>query len=92
MNFDEVFNVCRARGVRLHIRDGQLRAQGRQGAVNDPLKQALLQHKERIVEMFGDGLWLDETLPDVLTIPVSVPNTVEAIRACIDEQRLHHVM
>jgi len=87
MTFDDVFTVCRARGVRLVIQGGQLRAQGRPSAVNEPLKRALAEHKARIVEMFGDGIWPDETLPDVLIIPAKTPNTESAIRSLIDVQR-----
>jgi protein-disulfide isomerase-like protein with CxxC motif len=88
MTFDDVFNVCRARGVRLVVQSGQLRAQGHAGAVNEPLKRGLAKHKQRIVEMLGDGIWPDETLPDVIEIPVAVPNTIEAITACVERQRL----
>ena len=88
MTLGDVFNVCRARGVRLAIQGGQMRAQGRPGAVNEPLKQGLAAHKAQIVEMCGDGVWPDETLPDVIVIPASVPNTESAIRACIELQRV----
>jgi len=89
MTINDVFNVCRARGVRLVIQGGQLRAQGKPGAVNEPLKQALATHKAQIVEMFGDGIWPDETLPDVIIIiPAATPNTESAIMACIDAQRV----
>jgi AmiR/NasT family two-component response regulator len=92
MTFDDVFNVCRARGVRLVIQGGQLRAQGRPGAVNEPLKQGLVEHKAQIVDAFGDGIWPDETLPDetlpdVIVIPAATPNTESAIKAVIDAQR-----
>ncbi len=88
MTLTDVFNVCRARGVRLVIQGGQLRAQGRPGAVNEPLKQGLAEHKREIVEAFGDGIWPDETLPDVIIIPASVPNTERVIMACIEAQRV----
>jgi len=88
MTFADVFNVCRARGVRLVIQAGQLRAQGKPGAVSEPLQRALAEHKAHIVEMFGDGIWPDETLPDVLIIPASVPNTESAIKLWIDAQRI----
>jgi len=88
MTFADVFNVCRARGVRLVIQGGQLRAQGKPGAVNEPLQRGLVAHKQQIVEAFGDGIWPDETLPDVIVIPASVPNTESAIMACIEAQRI----
>ncbi len=88
MTLHDVFNVCRARGVRLRIQGGQLRAQGKPGAVSEPLKRALAEHKTQIVDTFGDGVWPDETLPDVIIIPASVPNTESAIMACIDAQRI----
>ncbi len=88
MNFDDVFNVCRARGVRLVIQGGQLRAQGRKGAINDALKDGLAEHKQAIMELLGDGVFPDSTLPAVLHIAAAVPNTVEALGACIDAQRV----
>jgi hypothetical protein len=88
MTFDEVFNVCRERGVRLHISADVLRAQGRAGAVNDALKNGLREHKQAIISTFGNGVWPDGTLPDVILIPVSTPNTLENIKACVDAQRV----
>jgi hypothetical protein len=73
--------------VRLRIQGGQLRAQGRLGAVNEPLQHGLAEHKAQIIEMFGDGIWPDETLPDEIIIPASVPNTERAIKTCVDAQR-----
>lgn len=87
MTIHEVFNVCRARGVRLVIQGGQLRAQGRPGAVHEPLQRGLVEHKQEIIEAFGDGVWPDETLPDEIIIPAATPNTESVIRACIDAQR-----
>jgi hypothetical protein len=87
MTFDDVFSMCCQRGVRLVIRGGELRAQGKPGAVSEPLKRALTEHKHQIVEAFGDGIWPDETLPDVLVIPASTRNTENSIKACIDAQR-----
>ncbi len=29
----------------------------------------------------------DDTLPDEIVIPVAVPNTIEAIKSCVDAQR-----
>jgi len=74
--------------VRLVIQGGQLRAQGKPGAVSEPLQRALAEHKQAIIESFGDGIWPDETLPDVIVIPASVPITESAITACIESQRL----
>ncbi len=88
MTLADVFNVCRSRGVRLCIQGGQLRAQGKPGAVNEPLKQGLVEHKQAIVDDLGDGLWQDENLPDELTIPAATPNTERAIMACIEAQRV----
>jgi hypothetical protein len=88
MTIHDVFNVCRARGVRLIISGNELRAQGRPGAVHEPLAQGIREHKQAIIEAYGDGVWPDDTLPDVIVIPVSTPNTLEAIRACMDAQRL----
>lgn len=88
MTFHDVFNVCRARGVRLVVVGGQLRAQGRKGAVNDALRNALAEDRATIIAMYGDGIWPDTTLPDEIVVPASLPNTLEAIRACIDGQRL----
>ncbi len=92
MTFNDVFTVCRARGVRLVIQDGQLRAQGRPGSVNEPLQRGLSEHKQAIIDTFGDGIWPDETLPDFLVIPASTPNTERAIKSLIDRQRRPHLL
>lgn len=86
MTTQDVVLLCYVRGVRLVIAGDQLRAQGRKGAVNDALKQGLAEHKREIIEVYGDGVLPDETLPDEIVIPVHVPNTVEAIKSCIDAQ------
>ena len=88
MTLEDVFNVCRARGVHLVVTGKQMRARGRRGAVNDALKNALAVHKQTIVDAYGDGIWPDESLPDEIYIPASTPNTIEAIRACMNAQRL----
>ena len=87
MTFNDVFTVCQARGVRLVIQGGQLRAQGRPGAVNEPLQRGLVEHKQAIIEAFGDGIWPDENLPDMIVIPAATTNTESAIKAVIDAQR-----
>ncbi len=92
MTFSDVFNVCAARGVRLVITGDQLRAQGRKGAINDALRNGLAEHKAAIIEAYGDGIWPDETLPDEIVIPAHVPNEVQAIRVCIDSQRVREAV
>lgn len=88
MTILDVLTVCHHRGVRLVISEGVMRAQGKPGAVNEPLREGLTTHKAQIVEAFSDGTYPDPTLPDVIKIPVWCPNTVMAIRSCIDSQRL----
>jgi hypothetical protein len=87
MTIGDIFNVSRARGVRIAISGNELRAQGRKGAVNDALRHGLTEHRQAIIEAYGDGIWPDESLPDLIVIPASTPNTVEAIGACIAPQR-----
>jgi class 3 adenylate cyclase len=87
MTAQDVVKLCYLRGVRLVI-DGQtMRAKGRRGAVNDALKQGLAEHRQTIIDAYGDGIFPDESLPDTIIIPASVPNDEDAIRACIDSQR-----
>jgi hypothetical protein len=87
MTLDEVLRACQARGVRIVIAGPEMRARGPRGAVNDALRQGLTMHKQAIVELLGDGEHPDETLPEVIHVPAPLPNTVEAICACIDSQR-----
>jgi len=91
MTMIEALLVVTRRGVRLVITGDELRAQGRKGAVNDALRQGLAEHKQAIIEGLGDGIFPDDTLPDEVVIPVSVPNTTEAIRSCVDAQRMKGV-
>jgi hypothetical protein len=60
MTINDVFNVCRARGVHLVIAGDELRAQGRKGAVNDALRNGLAKHKQAIIDAAADGISLDE--------------------------------
>jgi len=87
MTMTDALLVVARRGVRLIISGDELRAQGRKGAVSDALRQGLAEHKSAIIEGLGDGIFPDDTLPDEIVIPVSVPNTIEAIRSCVDAQR-----
>jgi hypothetical protein len=88
MTMTEALLVVTRRGVRLVITGDELRAQGKRGAVNDALRQGLAEHKREIIEALGDGIFPDDTLPDEIVIPVAVPNTIEAIRSCVDAQRV----
>ncbi len=88
MTFDDVFNVAAARGVRLVSVGNQLRAQGRKGAVSDALRSGLTEHKSAIIEALAGGVFPDDSLPDELVIPAHIPNELQAIRACIDAQRV----
>ncbi len=63
MTLYDVFNVCRARGVRLVVNAGQLRAQGRPSAVHEPLQRGLVEHRQQIIETLGEGVWQGEGLP-----------------------------
>jgi hypothetical protein len=88
MNMNEALMIVTRRGVRLVISGDELRAQGKRGAVNDALRQGLAEHKREIIDTLGDGIFPDDTLPDEIVIPVAVPNTIEAIRSCVDAQRV----
>ena len=91
MTMTEALLVVTRRGVRLVITGDELRAQGKKGAVSDALRQGLAEHKREIIDGLGDGIFPDDTLPDEIVIPVSVPNTIEAIRSCVDAQRMKAV-
>ena len=91
MNMNEALMIVTRRGVRLVITGDELRAQGKKGVVNDALRQGLAEHKREIIGALGDGTFPDETLPDEIVIPVAVPNTIEAIRSCVDAQRMKAV-
>ncbi len=87
MTMFDALLVAERRGVHLIISGDVMRAQGRQGAINDALRQGLAEHKQAIIAALGDGVFPDETLPDQIVIPASVPNTARAIKSCIDAQR-----
>ena len=79
--------VCYARGVRLVVNGDGLRAQGKPGAVNEPLRAGLAEHKATLVELLGDGITPDETLPDVINYPADL-RTLGDYQACLDAQRV----
>jgi len=60
MTLNDVFNVCRERGVHLVITGNELRAQGRKGAVNDALRNGLAKYKQAIIDAAADGISPDE--------------------------------
>jgi hypothetical protein len=88
MTMFDVVMLCYIRRVRLVIRGDELRAQAKRGAINDALRVGLVEHRHAIIAAYGDGTIPDDTLPDELIIPASTPNTIEAISACISEQRV----
>ncbi len=51
MTVTDVLTVCDARGVQLIIDGHELRARGRKGAVNDVLKQGIVQYKAELIEL-----------------------------------------
>ena len=84
----ELLATLYSRNVRLNICGGEIRIHAPKGAVTPDLKEQLAAHKAAIMEALGEGTFLDETLPDEIIIPAQVPNTAEAIKACIDAQRV----
>ncbi len=50
MTVTDVLTLCDARGVQLIIDGHELRARGRKGAVNDVLKQGIVQYKAELIE------------------------------------------
>jgi TubC N-terminal docking domain len=71
----------RERGVALEVKNGKLRCRGK---ITDDERAAIVRDAPIIESL----LMPDETLPDVLTIPAGVPNTVAAITDCINSQRI----
>ncbi|MGI9068555.1 MAG: hypothetical protein ACR2HX_19405 [Pyrinomonadaceae bacterium] len=72
-----------ARGVTLSFIAGRLRYRAPRGRITDAEKRTLSENAPIVEAILNPDL----TLPAVLVIPASVPNTVEAIDACIDAQR-----
>jgi hypothetical protein len=50
MTVTDVLTLCDARGVQLIIDGHELRVRGRKGAVNDVLKQGIVQYKAELIE------------------------------------------
>jgi len=87
MELIDVLTVAARRSVSLIINGNDLRARGPKGSVSEALREGLIEHKSAIIEVLGDGVFPDDTLPDEIVIPARVPNNIEAIRACLDAQR-----
>lgn len=79
-----VVEDLRARGVTLETVNSQLRWRAPRGVITEGDKQMLTENAAIIMSILNP----DITLPDVLLIPPSTPNTLEAIDHCIDEQRV----
>lgn len=71
----------RERGVVLEIKEGKLKCRGSLAAED---RRALTECAPFLEAVLNPDL----TLPDVLIIPASTPNTVEDIESCIDAQRI----
>lgn len=84
----DVLKLCDARGVQLVIAGDELRARGPRGSVSAALRDGLTEHKTALIELLGEGVFPDPTMPETVRTPADTPNTVEAIRACLDAQRL----
>jgi hypothetical protein len=74
----------KARGVTFEVMNSQLRWRAPHGIITEGDKQMLSENAAIIISIVNPDL----TLPDVLIIPSSTPNTVEALGRCIDGQRL----
>lgn len=88
MTVFDVLKLCNLRGVQLVIEGGELRARGPKGCVSDALRGGLTEHKAALVELLGDGLFPDPTMPETTRIPADLPNTTAAIRVCLEAQRV----
>ena len=88
MNALNVLGELYARGVRLQIGRDRVRLRAPEGVLTASLRLCVAQHKAAIIDLLGPGEFPDETLPETIHVPAEVPNTVEAIRECIDRQRL----
>jgi hypothetical protein len=88
MNALDVLGELYTRGVRLQIGRDTIRLRAPEGVLTVSLRLCVAQHKESIIELLGEGEFPDETLPDTLYIPASTPNTIQALRECIDRQRV----
>ncbi len=75
-------------GVRLIISGDEVRVRAPRGVITEALRQRLVKYKGEVIEALGDGTFPDTTLPDEIYISAGVPNTDEAVRACIDAQRV----
>jgi predicted metal-dependent hydrolase len=54
MTLVEVLAAVTCRGVRLVIAGGEMRARAPKGAVDEALRQGLAEHKQTIIETFGE--------------------------------------
>lgn len=73
-----------SRGVKLSVCEGKLQCRAPRGVTLTEAEKRLLVEYAPFIEAM---LYPDESLPDEVTIPASVPNNVIDIQACIDAQR-----
>lgn len=79
----DLFADLSRRGVVLELSAGRLRYRAPQGALTTELREAMKAHKDALLSL----LTPDETLPDEIYIPASIPNDLESIATRIDLQR-----
>ena len=83
MTYEALTEELRARGISLQAANGGL-VISPASALTPEMRVAVRDYKPLLLSQ----LCPDETLPDEIYVPVSVPNDVESIAACIDAQRL----
>ncbi len=85
MTVTDVLTLCDARGVQLIIDGHELRARGRKGAVNDVLKQGIVQYKAELIEALyerEERLAIQEEGQTIRHRPQSVTEAAHACNAC----------
>jgi len=88
MNIPDLLSeLCRL-GITIAIDGDELKLRAPRGVITPQLCNSVAEHKSELIAAFGDGIYPDETLPTVIKIPVWCPNTLTAVRSCVDSQRL----
>lgn len=84
---DPVLQTVRSlesRGVVFEMVDGRPRWRARRETITVDEKRLISDHAQIVAAILNP----DETLPDALSIPASVPNDLASIEGCIDSQRV----
>jgi hypothetical protein len=87
MSAEEILAYVYLHHARFTLEDGKLRFHGPKSVLTPQLRRAIKDHKEALINLIQSLEENGQSLPDAVVIPAALPNTLEELANCIDNQR-----